>query len=152
MTSLREQLLTKRRPRVVVPVRVSPTTDEETEELASLMVAAVTQEKGLTGEALERAEQIRAAHEVDVEFEAIDSVTWEKVAALHPAPTGEDSGMDWRKALPVTAALCCTDESMQDPEAWSEVTATWTYGELLQLWGSLLRLNTATPQAHLPKG
>ena len=110
--------------------------------------------KGRNGSAaiLRKIERLREARYVTVGFTAMDSDTWEKVVSTHPAPEGHDGGMDWKKALPTVAALCCEDESMQDDEAWTELLTGWSHGEQVSLWGALLNINTDHPAPHVPKG
>lgn len=148
MPTLRERLAQKARRRTVQPVQIAPATPEEVELVATLAVAAVA------GNDVDAAplEAMRAERYVEVGFTALDDEVWEKVAATHPSPEGEDGGLDWRKALPVVAALCCEDESMQDDDAWVEVLASWSHGEKVGLWGALLAINSQAPAAHLPKG
>lgn len=147
MSTLRERLAQKKRRRTVQPVQLDPPTAEETELVAALSLAAV---KGKPIDTT-RLEELRAERHVEVSFSALDSEVWEKVAATHPSPSGEDAGLDWLKALPVVAALCCDDESMQDDEAWAETLEDWSHGEKVHLWGALLAINAEAPAAHVPK-
>lgn len=146
--TLRDRLATKKRRHVVQPVQIAPPTDREQTIVADLTIAA-TQGRDIDTTELE---QLRAERFVDVRFEALDPEVWEKIAATHPAPSGADGGLDWRSALPVVAALCCDDPSMQDDDVWREQFAVWSYGELVGLWGALLNINTAHQSAHVPKG
>jgi hypothetical protein len=152
MASLRERLESKTRRRTVQPVQLATATQAEVDLVSDLTVLVVEQGREPTPDELAPLVALREARHVDVGFAALDSDVWEKVAATHPAPEGEDRGLDWRKALPVVAALCCEDESMQDDEAWAQVLATWSHGEKVALWGALLSINAEAPQAHLPKG
>lgn len=151
MTTLRDRLLGKTRRRVVQPVQVAPQSEEEA-TLAAEWLAAIAGGSDTADALRERLEAMQAERVIDVPFSAIDSDVWEKIAARHPALEGEDSGMDWRAALPEVAALCCDDESLQDDDAWRQVLATWAHGELVGLWGALLAINVDHPSAHLPKG
>jgi hypothetical protein len=146
--TLRERLAQKRRRRVVQPVQIAPPSEREEQVVADLSLAVVEGREVDTAEL----EQLRADRYVEVAFSALDPDVWEKVAATHPSPTGADGGLDWHKALPVVAALCCEDESMQDDDAWRDTLATWSHGELLGLWGALLSINADHPGAHVPKG
>jgi hypothetical protein len=157
--TLRERLAQKRRRRVVQPVQIAPPSEREQVVVADLSLAVV---EGREVDATEL-EQLRAERYVDVAFSALDPDVWEKIAATHPSPTGADGGLDWRAALPIVAALCCEDPSMQDDAAWRETLygitddgvdgdTGWSYGELLGLWGALLSINAEHPSAHVPKG
>lgn len=150
MSSLRERLASKAPRRVVQPVQIAPPSTEEVDLVADLTEAIVNGEQDSTK--AEQLEAMRSERYVEVPFAAVDSKLWEKVAATHPAPEGMDGGMDWRAALPVVAALCCEDESLQDDDAWTEILASWSHGELVGLWGALLSINTDHPSPHLPKG
>lgn len=152
MSTLRERLAKKSPRRTVQPVQLCEPTPAEDEMVTALSVLAIEEKRPLTEEELAPLDALRAERYVEVGFAAVESEVWEKIAATHPAPEGEDGGLDWRKALPVVAALCCEDESMQDDEAWTEVLAPWSHGEKVGLWGALLSINAQAPAAHLPKG
>jgi hypothetical protein len=152
MPTLRERLAAKDRRRTVQPVQLTEPTPEESDLIATLTMLAVTEGRELTADELAPLDALRSERYVDVGFAAVDSDVWEKIAATHPAAEGEDGGMDWRRALPVVAALCCEDESMQDDEAWLDTLASWSHGEKVGLWGALLSINAQAPAAHLPKG
>lgn len=151
MSTLRERLASKAPRRVVQPVQIAPAGAEEA-ALAAEWLAKVQADPETAGDPPEALTALQEARQVEVPFRAIDSKEWEKVVAVHPAKEGDDAGMDWRAALPVVAALCCEDESMQDDDAWREILDGWSHGELVGLWGALLSINTNAPAAHLPKG
>jgi hypothetical protein len=146
--TLRDRLQQKRRRHVVQPVQIAPPTEREQEVVADLSLAVV---EGRQIDATEL-DALRSARYVDVAFTALESTVWEKIAATHPSPSGADGGLDWRRALPVVAALCCDDPSMQDDDAWTEILGEWSHGEKVGLWGALLSINAEHPSAHVPKG
>lgn len=154
--SIRDRLATKKPARVVVPVVVDELSPERAAQLAELQMRAVqcasAGDRDGANAAVEAARDLTATVQVDVEFVALPAVDFEAVVASHPSPDGDDSGLDWRSALPVLAALCATDPDLADDGWWRNHLSAWSSGELLTLWGALLRLNTAAPAAHLPKG
>lgn len=153
--TLAERLAAKSRRRVVVPVDVDPSAERDArvaELQARAMASASAGETGALDGLVEQVEAIRREGQVDVAFVATDGATFEKIAGAYPSEDGSDSGMDWRAALPVVAALCAEDESLQDDETWRGLLDSWSHGERLTLWSALLRLNTAAPAPHLPKG
>lgn len=153
--TLRDRLAAKKRRRIVVPVEIDAPSPEALERLVSLQRSglALLDAGDIDGIANLEAEveAIRSASRVDVTFIAIPSADWEKLVAAYPAPEGEDGGLNINAALPVLAALCAEDESLQDDEVWSTLLSEWGHGETLALWGALLRLNTAAWEPHVPK-
>ena len=157
MSTLRERLATKKRRAVTVPIQLEPAGEDEQGLIAKWAEAASREAGGETpaesaGSIAEAIAAAREARHAEVAFTAMDGSVWEKIVAEHPSPEGEDAGMDWLAALPVVAAVCCDDESMQDDEPWTDLVAEMSHGERLTLWNALLHLNTDAPQAHVPKG
>lgn len=155
MTTLRERLSAKRARQVVQPVQIEECGEDEAALVAEVLLAISNgaSDDDLT-EKRKQIDALRAERYVEVPFTAMDDEVWEKVAARHPAPEGEDGGMDWRAALPEVAALCCDDESLQDDDVWRDLLREgggWSHGEKVVLWGALLGINTRAPAAHLPK-
>lgn len=150
MTVLAERLARKRARRVVLPVDVEPLSDEQQARAVELLAAAAAGGEG-AAEAMAEATAIRDSARVDVEFQAMDALVWERIVAAYPAPEGDDGGVDRIAALPVVAAICAVDESLQDDDTWRDLLESWSYGERLLLWGTLLTLNSASPQPHVPK-
>ena len=158
MSTLRERLAAKKRRSIVVPIQLEHADEREQELLVQWAEAVAREAKGEVELAdspadalLEQINEARDGRHVDVRFTAMDGEVWEKVVAEHPSPEGEDAGMDWLAALPVVAAVCCDDESMQDDDPWAELLAVMSHGERLTLWNALLHLNTDAPAAHVPK-
>ena len=156
MSTLRERLTAKQRRRVVVPVVVAPADGDRDERLrtaqAEMLAAASEGDPGVLVSAQRLIDDIESEGVVEVGFTAVDFDTWEKVSAAHPSKDGSDGGMDWTSALPVVAALCADDESLQDDEAWADLMAGWSHGERLTLWLALHNLNELAPAPYLPKG
>lgn len=155
MTSLLERLQAKRPRRATVNVRLGEPDEATLAEIASLQA-------GLMSARLAQDDTEASGHEaalaeadarsmVGVGFTAANPLAWEAVASQHPSQSGEDGGVDWHAALPLVAAICADDESLNDDEAWRALLATWSYGERLSLWRTLLDINLAAPPATLPK-
>lgn len=149
--TLAQRLAAKQPRRVVLPVDVEPLSEEQQARVVELLALCAAGGEGATA-AMAEATEIRDSARVDVEFHAMDASTWEKIVAAHPAPEGDDGGVDRIVALPIVAAICAADESLQDDDVWRVLLESWSYGEKLLLWGTLLSLNSASPQPHVPKG
>lgn len=147
MTSVRERLAAKPRRRVIVPVDVTPS-PAHAERLLDLQ-RVVLDGSGDVNQAVEAA---RVEAQVDVALVACTGPEFEAVVQAHPSEGGDDSGMNWRAALPVLAALCAEDPDLQDDVVWRDLLDSWSQGEALTLWAALLRLNTTAPSPHAPKG
>jgi MoxR-like ATPase len=156
METLRDRLAAKKRRRVVVPVELDSPSPEALEQIVSLQRSglAALEAGDLDGlqEVQRQVEDLRALTHVDVTFVALSAQDWEKIVTAHPSPEGDDAGVDAVAALPVLAALCAEDESLQDDDVWRALLAEWGRGETLALWGALLRLNTSAWEPHVPKG
>jgi hypothetical protein len=154
--SLLQQLAAKTRRHVVVPVEVSPATDDQLTRAnavrTELVAAAVKGEETTVVRLQADLEAVEAENQAQVSFTAMSSEDFEKVAAVYPSPEGRDAGMDWRLALPVVAAICADDPDLQDSDVWDKLLESWSHGERLALWGALLRLNVNTPEPYIPKG
>jgi len=154
--TLRERLAAKQRRRVVVPVSVASPDGDRDERLRTaqteMLAAAGTGDAEALAAAQQRIDDIDAEGVEEVAFTAVDFATWEKVSTAHPSKDGTDSGVDWVTALPVVAALCADDESLQDDEAWTALLDGWSHGERLTLWIALHNLNELAPAPFVPKG
>lgn len=166
--TLRERLAAKKRRTTVQPIQLEGPSEREGELVVEYAEAAAAEVAGKkparpSDDILAEVTELRDARYVDAEFTAMEPKVWESIVAQYPSPEGRDAGMDWRRAMPVVAAICCTDESMQDDELWLDVLegparddgtrpGLWSHGELISMWNALLHLNTDAPAAHVPKG
>ena len=153
--TLKDRLLAKRPARVVVPVVVGDLSDDDQARLVEAQTAAVEAaskgDEGSVRAALTEAAGIIATVHVEIEFEALPRRDFEQVVAAYPSADADDGGIDSSVGLPILAALCAVDSSLQDDDYWRTVLASWSSGEQLALWAALLRLNTAHVPSR-PKG
>lgn len=161
--TLADTLAGRERRRESFTVRVSdPTVDEaRAAALRQQMIVAGAPGSELDAAALEQelaaVEDQLLANYVQVWFRGLAPKKFERLVAAH---TAEDGDVDQDALLPVLAAACAEDESLQDPDVWAamlfpddEDDATWTTGEIRALYHLLfLVLNNTAPQVTLPKG
>jgi hypothetical protein len=164
--SWRQRLEGKQRRRLEVPILVSDddhglmALSEQQEGLVRLLEAGGADPAALA-EAQAKFDVTREAlseHIAKVPFVTLPGDEYDALLAAHPATElSQDGGIEWTTALPALAAACsaaaedrpCGDE---DITWWSGILARpeWTKGDLLNLWGTLLRLHQRAPSARVP--
>lgn len=155
--NLREQLESKQRRRLVVPVQITDPAAEERAMQAAVhaLRLAEARDPRQAGEveactaAVNEASAAVLDHYAQVELQSLPAPEWEAAMAQW---TSED-GVDWDNALAPVLALSCVDESVQDEAFWSELLATpsWTEGDRDQLKRALMILNVRAPDPLVPK-
>lgn len=161
MTSLASRLAARETRRVVVPIEVTdPGEDVRTlAVLARRALDAVRAQRaaGLIDDeqlaaarkAADEAREALAAHCLDVALVAAPPDVWEALVTEHLADDGADVSPE---ALPVMLAACAEDESLRDPQWWTEHLRTWPFGDREALRGAVLDVNAWTPARALGKG
>ncbi len=157
--TLADRLRAKAARRVVVPVLLDSTADDErrvadarTLHLAALARKAPAEEIDTLAADLAAAEDAARAHTLDVEFQALAPADFERLVG---ASTDKAGDVDRDAALPALAAACAVDESLRDEALWAELigSGTWSKGERDALYAALMfTLNYSAPPARAGKG
>lgn len=159
MTSLRERLEAKERRRLVQPIQVSDSSEDQQSWLGVTAALQVAQQKhdderddaaikNLQAQLDAAWERVRS-HYVDVVLQSMPRADWN--AAMHEWQ-GDDT-IDWAEALAPLLAASCVDEELRDEQWWKEQLArdSWAEGDTDSLKAALLHLNTDALDARYPK-
>lgn len=159
--SLADRLAGRQPRRATVPIEVTDPGDEvrtwavyARRALASVRAqhaAGLVTDEQLAA-AVSDADQARdalAGHCLMVELQAAPPDAWEALTAEHLTDDGADVGPG---ALPAMLALCAVDESLRDPQWWTEQLAVWPFGDRESLRAAVLDVNAWSPARALGKG
>ena len=163
MTSLRERLAAKERRRLVVPIQISDSSEEERTWMGAVAAHQHQFEKGAEANAdllsqlekqVDAANDRFRAHYADVTLQALSRADWEAATAKWQTEDGEPGQMDWAAALAPLLAESCVDEDLQDEQWWRDTLTqpNWTEGDVDSLRAALLQLNVYALEARYPKG
>ncbi len=159
MTSLKEKLEAKQRRRLVQPIPITDSSQDN--QLWMGVLAALQLEQQKEGEERSDArlaslqkqlddawERVRS-HYADVEMQSMPRDEW-NAAMLEWQ--GEE-GINWPAALAPLLAASCVDEDLQDESWWRAQLEqdTWSEGDTNSLRMAVLTLNVDGMDARVPK-
>lgn len=154
--TLREQLASKQRKRLIVPIQVTDASADHEQWMAVAMSLELARNRDDTGTVaiLEReladASDRYRAHWVQVEMQAMSADDWE--SAMQQWHGGDE--INWAEALAPLLAESCVDPTLRDVAEWRERLSSpeWTLGDRDALRAGLLQLNVMGASPVVPKG
>lgn len=167
MSSLRERLAAKQRRRIVVPIQMSDSTEDQNVWMGIASALRLAEKRLADAEddaarehaqsevdqstaLLDEQQAAIEAHFVQIELQSLPNPEWE--AAMQQWHDGDR--WDWSQALAPLLAASCVDAELQDEEYWAGVLQSpeWTNGDRDGLIAGLLHVNVTRADLQAPKG